>query len=63
MEHQREGFETVEQLAARWHVPVSWVYARTAPNAATQIPHLKLGKYCRFQPSIADAWLQSQQAG
>jgi hypothetical protein len=51
-----KGMESPEQLAARWRVPLSWVYSRT-----NEIPFLKVGKYRRVPPSAADAWLQAQQ--
>lgn len=44
---QAEELITVEELAKRLNVPVSWIYQRTrlGPEA---IPHVKMGKYVRF---------------
>lgn len=43
---------TPEVLADYLGVPVSWIYKRTRKkNAPEQIPHIKLGKYVRFDPS------------
>jgi len=37
---------TAEQLAERWQLPKSWVYAKTRSDA---IPHVKLGRYFRYR--------------
>jgi excisionase family DNA binding protein len=36
---------TVKEAADLLRVPVSWLYERTRTNS---IPHVKLGKYLRF---------------
>lgn len=38
---------TVQELAKRLNVPVSWIYQRTRLGQQA-IPHVKLGKYVRF---------------
>ena len=38
---------TVQELAKRLRVPVSWVYQRTRLGQEA-IPHVKMGKYVRF---------------
>lgn len=38
---------TVQELAKRLSVPVSWVYQRTRLGQEA-IPHVKMGKYVRF---------------
>ncbi len=40
---------TVDQLAARWAVPPSWVRAHVRKGVDDPIPHVKLGKYVRFE--------------
>ena len=46
---------TVEEVARRFKVPKSWLYDRTRPNGPECIPHIKLGKYVRFEePAIAE---------
>lgn len=59
------AFETVEELAARWRVPVSWVYGKTRERGEDAIPRVKVGKYIRFIPEQVDAWLirRSESAG
>jgi len=47
----------VEEMAKKLDVPVSWLYARTRTN---EIPHLKVGKYVRFDESEVWEWLKKQ---
>ena len=39
-------------------VPVSWVYEHVRRRGKERIPHLKLGKYLRFQEAEVRAWLR-----
>ena len=48
---QTDELITVQDLAKRLNVPVSWIYQRTR-RGQHRIPHIKLGKYVRFN------WLQ-----
>ena len=43
-------FWSVPELAAKLGVEKSWVYDRTRQNGPEVIPHIKLGKYIRFNP-------------
>jgi predicted DNA-binding transcriptional regulator AlpA len=54
-------FLTVEELAAELQVPKSWIYSRTRQTGEEQIPHLKCGKYCRFEMGQVIAWLNNKQ--
>ena len=47
----------VEEMAKKLDVPVSWLYARTRTN---EIPHLKVGKYVRFDESEVWEWLKQK---
>lgn len=47
------GWLTINEAAALIRVPKSWLYERTRTNT---IPHLKLGKYLRFDPKDLVAW-------
>lgn len=44
---------TIEEAAAMLRVKVSWLYERTRTN---DVPHLKLGKYLRFDEDELRAW-------
>ncbi len=51
---------TVADVAALLKVSRSWVYehtrARTAPRC-DRLPHIKIGKYVRFDPHLVRAFL------
>jgi len=59
-------FEVLDarQLAARLSVPRTWVLEQTRARCEDKIPHLKLGKYCRF---VLDKnfwqWLERRRKG
>jgi hypothetical protein len=40
---------TVNDLSALLKVPPSWIYQRTRSHGKDRLPHLKLGKYLRFE--------------
>lgn len=40
-----------EDLAEYLNVPVGWIYKRTRKTGPEMIPHIKLGKYLRFDPA------------
>jgi excisionase family DNA binding protein len=48
------------EVADRLNVPVSWVREQTRADA---IPHLKLGRYVRFEWDAVVGWLEGQRAG
>jgi excisionase family DNA binding protein len=47
---------TVQEAAELLRVPVSWLYERTRTNT---VPHVKLGKYLRFDRDELNAWLEA----
>lgn len=50
---------TVTDVANALKVPVSWVYDHSRDRRGMErIPHIKIGKYLRFQPSEVFAWLE-----
>ena len=55
------GFEsellTVAEIAEKLKVPVSWIYERCRRRGTEKIPHIKLGKYLRFEPTAVQKWL------
>jgi hypothetical protein len=54
-----------EDLAEYLNVPVGWIYKRTRMNGPDTLPHIKLGKYLRFDPTSAafQDWLARHRAG
>ena len=55
---------TPKVLADYLGVPVSWIYKRTRKNGPELIPHIKLGKYIRFDPESMtfQGWLNRHEA-
>jgi excisionase family DNA binding protein len=51
--NQAMGWLTIAEAAGLIRVPKSWLYERTRTNT---IPHLKLGKYLRFDRDELVAW-------
>jgi len=51
MENGNFRFEIIDskQLALNWKVPESWIRNRTRANCVSPIPHIKFGKYVRFE--------------
>ena len=59
IDDQKRMLWTPEALARFLGVPVGWVYKRTRKNGPDRIPHIKLGKYVRFNPesNLFQQWL------
>ncbi len=49
---------TADELADRWQVPRSWVYAA---SRAGRIPTLRLGHYCRYRLDAIEEWEATHQ--
>jgi excisionase family DNA binding protein len=54
---------TAQDVAALLRVPVSWVYERTRRRAAERIPHVRVGKYVRFEPQALRAFVARRRKG
>jgi hypothetical protein len=55
----------VEELAARWRLPRTWILENTRSRCADKIPHFRLGRYVRFaygSPELI-AWLERRMVG
>ena len=50
---QNRSLLTPEEVAQYFQVNRQWVYERTSKN---EIPHIKVGKYLRFQREVIDRW-------
>jgi len=55
----KESLMGVQELAAKLNVPVSWIYQHTriGPKA---IPHIRVGKYVRFDIDEVMKFFKSQ---
>lgn len=51
-------------LAERWSVPESWIRKHTWDGTPDPIPHLKLGRYVRFEwgTEALQKWLQRRRS-
>jgi len=52
---------TVQEVAEILKVPVSWVYEHVRRSAAHRLPHVRVGKYIRFEASAIHDWLEERQ--
>jgi len=52
---------TVQELAEILSVPISWIYQRTSMGQKG-IPHVKMGKYVRFDADEVIRFLRSKDA-
>ena len=52
-----EELLTVEEVAMLLKVPKSWVYERTRRRGIERLPHIKLGKYLRFEEKAVKRFL------
>ena len=52
---------TVGEVAQSLKVPVSWVYERTRRRGSERMPHIKLGKYLRFELTSVRSWLETMR--
>ncbi len=60
-ENELPQIMTVDEAATMLRVPKSWVYERTRRRGAEQIPHIKLGKYLRFERASIRTWVESMR--
>lgn len=51
---------TAEQIAERLGVPAKWPLQQAR---AGNMPHVKLGRYVRFDQADVDAWVESLKTG
>jgi excisionase family DNA binding protein len=52
------AWPTVQEAAELLRVPVSWLYERTRTNS---VPHVKLGKYLRFDRDEVATWIDEMR--
>jgi excisionase family DNA binding protein len=51
---------TMLEMANKLSVRPGWIYSRTRLNTDGRIPHLKVGKYLRFEEDKVMEWLRRQ---
>jgi excisionase family DNA binding protein len=52
---------TVDEVAAMLKVKVSWVYDRIASRHPERLPHIRLGRYVRFERAAVLEFVQHQR--
>ena len=65
-ENSSPHFELIDapELAKRWRLPTSWIREQTRSRCSNPIPHLRLGRYVRFEwgsPELV-AWLSRHRS-
>jgi excisionase family DNA binding protein len=51
---------TAQEVAELLSVPASWVYAEAR---ASRIPHVRMGRYCRFSRDSIEEWARGLERG
>lgn len=52
-----------DELAQRWHLPVTWVREQTRTRSGDPLPCIRFGRYVRFEwgsPQLA-AWFERRR--
>jgi len=52
-----QTLEGIKAMSKRLDVPVSWLYGKTRTG---KIPHYKVGKYVKFDPTEVMDWIRKQ---
>ena len=52
---------TVQEVAELLKVKVSWVYDRISEKHGDRLPHVRLGRYVRFERTLVLEFLQRQR--
>jgi excisionase family DNA binding protein len=53
-------FLTIDEMANRLKVKKSWLYQFTRQKGEGAIPHLRVGKYLRFEEAKVLAWIYAR---
>jgi len=61
-ESQNARLLTPQEVADLLGVPISWVYKRSERAASNRLPHIKLGKYLRFERAALERWIEQRAA-
>ena len=62
--HAKPEILTPQQVAERLQVPVSWIYEQSRNRSSIRVPdplpHMKLGRYLRYDWHKVIAWMERQ---
>lgn len=59
-ERRAPGLVDAQRAADLLDVPKSWVLAEARAN---RLPHVRLGRYVRFEPDMLEAWWAKRRLG
>jgi hypothetical protein len=54
---------TPEDVARKFQVPLTWVYACVRGRTKNLMPHLKIGRYVRFEEVAVQHYMESNRRG
>jgi len=60
---EEEILLTPQDVARRFQVPVTWVYGCCRPRAKSPMPHLKIGRYLRFEEQAVRQFIERYKRG
>jgi excisionase family DNA binding protein len=52
---------TVEEVAQRFKVPRTWVYAAVRGRTRRKLPHVRIGRYIRFEETAVKLFIESNK--
>ena len=52
---------TVEEVAQRFNVPRTWVYAAVRGRTRRKLPHIRIGRYIRFEEIAVRLFIESNK--
>ena len=61
VESQLEELLTIDDVSAILKVPKSWVYEQTRKRGLEKMPHIKLGKYLRFEEKAVISYVSKHR--
>jgi predicted DNA-binding transcriptional regulator AlpA len=57
----RKPLLDIPQLVEWLNVSEGWVRKNLRPGAPNPLPHIKVGRYIRFDPQVIEGWLESRR--
>jgi len=61
IDDEDEDLLTLDELCSWLKVKPSWVYERVRTRKGLKLPHIKLGRYLRFERSAVKVFLRRQR--
>lgn len=58
-----ESLLTPEDVARKFQVPITWVYGCIRGRTTHSMPHIKIGRYVRFEEDAVRKYLESNRRG